>query len=147
MGFSLSATQVIFFVASVIIASTVSGVLVVVINDVTTSLSERGDRVQDQLDYEFKIINDPENIPTEGTDYLFYLKNIGGKKLSTTNTTFTIFVDGELVVTANFNFSDSSIKSEEVTTMYVETSEISSGDHTLRVVGPQAIDDRFMFTI
>ena len=147
MGFSLTATQVVFFIASIIIASAVSGVFVVVINDVSSSLAERGDRVQDQLDYEFTIINDPENIPAEGSNYLFYLKNTGGKKLPTTNTTFTIFVDGELVITENFNFSDNSTGADEVTTMYVATSEISAGDHTLRVVGPQAIDDEFMFTI
>ena len=147
MGFSLTGTQVIFFIASVIIASAVSGVFVVVINNVSSSFSERGERIQDQLDYEFTIINDPNNIPTEGSNYLFYLKNIGGKKLSTSNTTFTIFVDGELIVVANYNFSDSSIKADEVATMYVVTSVISSGDHTLRVVGPQAIDDEFTFTI
>ena len=106
MGFSLTGTHVIFFVASIIIASAISGVFVVVINDVSSSFSERGERVQDQLDYEFTIINDPNNIPSEGSNYLFYLKNIGGKKLSTTNTTFTIFVDGEIVPVANYNFSD-----------------------------------------
>jgi len=147
MGFSLTATQVIFFIASVIIASAVSGVFVAVINDVSSSLSDRGDRVQDQLDYEFTLINDPNNIPTSGNFYHFYLKNIGGKQLSTSNTTFTIFVDGEIVLTENFNFSDTSIKSEEVTIMYVLNTEISVGDHTLRVVGPQAIDDKFEFTI
>jgi len=147
MGFSLTATQVVFFIASIIIASAVSGVFVVVINDVSSSLEERGNRVEDQLDYEFKIINDPKNIPTEGSNYLFYLKNIGGKKLATTNTTFTIFIDGELVVTSNFNFSDTTTGTDEVTTMYVVTSVISAGDHTLRLVGPQAIDEEFMFTI
>ena len=74
MGFSLTGTQVIFFIASLIVASAVSGVFVVVINNVSTSLSERGDRVQDQLDYEFTIINDPDNIPSEGSNYLFYMK-------------------------------------------------------------------------
>ena len=147
MGFSLTGTQVIFFVASVIIASAVSGVFVVVINNVSSSFSERGERIQDQLDYEFTIINDPNNIPTEGSNYLFYLKNIGGKKLSTSNTTFTIFVDGELIVVANYNFSDSSITPDEIATMYVATSEISAGDHTLRAVGPRDIDDEFTFTI
>lgn len=147
MGFGLTATQVIFFIVSVILASAVSGVFVAVINDVSSSLSGRGERVQDQLDYEFTIINDPENIPTSGSNYLFYLKNIGGKKLSTSNTTFTIFIDGELVVTANFNFSETSIKSDEVTTMYIADSVILSGDHTLRIVGPRSIDDDFEFTI
>lgn len=147
MGFSLSGTHVIFFIASVIIAGAVSGVIVSVITDVSNSFSERGERVQDQLDTEFKIINDPDNIPTSGSDYLFYLKNIGCTALSTSNVTFNLFVDGDLVAIANYNFSDISIQPDEVVTIYVDNSEISAGDHTLRLVGPQAIDDDFTFTI
>jgi len=52
-----------------------------------------------------------------------------------------------LILSANYNFSDTSIKAGEVTTLYVLSSEISAGDHTLRIVGPQAIDDEFVFTI
>ena len=147
MGFSLTGTHVVFFIAAVIIAGAVSGVFIAVITGVTTSFEERGDRVEEQLDTEFKIINDPNNIPSDANDYLFYLKNIGAKEITTTNTTFNIFIDGELIVVANYNFSDSSIQAEDVTTLYVDDSEISSGDHTLRVVGPQAIDDEFTFTI
>lgn len=147
MGFSLTGTHVIFFIASVIIAGAVSGVFVAITYDVSSSLSSRGERVQDQLDIEFKIINDPDNIPTSGSDYLFYLKNIGGVELATTNETFHLFVNGDLVVTANYNFSDDSIQPDAVTTIYVDNSEISTGDQTLRVVGPQAIEDEFTFTI
>jgi flagellar protein FlaG len=147
MGFSLTGTHVIFFIASVIIAGAVSGVIIAVITDVSSSLSDRGERLQEQLDTEFIIINDPDNIPTSGSDYLFYLKNIGGNKLATSIETFNIFIDGDLVVVANYNFSDSSILPDDVTTIYVDNSEISAGDHTLRVVGPQGVDDEFTFTI
>ena len=147
MGFSLTGTQVIFFIAAVIIASAVSGVFIVVVNDVTKSFSDRGDRVQEQLDTEFEIINDPNNIPTEGSNYLFYLMNVGGNKLATTNTTFHLFINGDIVAVANYNFSDSSIQPDEITTIYVDNSEISAGDSILRVVGPQAVEDEFTFTI
>ena len=147
MGFSLSGTHIVFFIASVIVASSVSGVFVAVTMNTSSSLSDRGERLREQLDTEFKIINDPDNIPTSGSDYLFYLKNIGGKVLITTNETFNIFIDGDLVITANYNFSEDSIQPDEVTTLYVDNSEISAGDQTLRVVGPRAIEDEFTFTI
>jgi flagellar protein FlaG len=147
MGFSLTGTQIIFFIAAVIIAGTVSGVFIVVVNDVTNSFSDRGNRVQEQLDTEFKIINDPNNIPSEGGNYLFYMKNIGGAKLITSNDTFQIFIDGDLVAIANYNFSVSSIQPGDVATLYIITSEISAGDRILRVVGPRAIEDGFTFTI
>ena len=75
MGFSLTGTHVIFFIAAVIVAGMVSGVFIAVTMDVSTSLSERGKRVQEQLDTDFEIINDPDNIPQSGSDYLiFYLQ-------------------------------------------------------------------------
>ena len=143
MGFSLSGTHVIFFVAAVIVAGIVSGVFIGLIMDVSSSLSERGERVQEQIDTDFKIIN----IPSSGGNYLFYLKNIGGNKLVTTNSSFQVFIDGDLIAVANYNFSVNSIQPGDVATLYIVTSEISTGDQTLRVVGPMAIEDEFTFTI
>ena len=147
MGFSLTGTHIIFFIAAVTAAALVSGILVSVTMDISTSLSEKGGRVQEQLDTDFEIINDPDNIPDVGGYYRFYLKNIGGKKLVTTNETFQLFVDGDLIATTNYNFTDESIQPSEVTEIFVVNSTISSGGHTLRIVGPLAIDDEFTFTI
>ena len=147
MGFSLTGAHVIFFIAAVIVAGAVSGIFIAITMNVSTSLSDRGDRLQEQLDTDFEIINDPEFIPTSGSDYIFYLKNIGGKKLYTTNETFQIFVDGEIIIIANYNFSDESIQPSEYTRIYVDQSAISAGDHTLRVVGPLAVEDEFTFEI
>ena len=147
MGFSLTGTHVIFFIASVIIAGAVSGVFVAVITDVSSSFSERGDRVQEQLDIEFKIINDPDNIASSGGNYLFYIKNIGAVEIPSTNQTFNVFVDGEIIITANYSFADNSIQPEEITTLRIDSDDIASGDHKLRVIGPQAIDDEFTFTL
>ena len=147
MGFSLTGTHVIFFVASVIVAGSVSGVFIAVTTNVSNSLSDRGGRVQEQLDTEFKVINDPNNIPISGSYYQFYLKNIGGKKLTTTNTTFQLFVDGDLIAVANYYFSVNSIQPGDIVTINITTSEIDAGDRTLRIVGPLAIEDEFTFTI
>lgn len=149
MGFSLTGSHVIFFIAAVIVAGTVSGAFIAVTMNVTNSLTERGNRLQEQLDIDFKIINDPENIPQHpfSGSYLFYLKNIGGKKFSATNTTFQIFIDGDMIATTTYNFSDSTVSVGEVTTIYIAATEISKGDHVMRVVSPLAADDEFTFTI
>lgn len=147
MGFSLTGTQVIFFIASIIIASAVSGVFVAVINDVSNSFSERGDRLQEQLDIEFKIINDPDNISLSDNYYQFYLKNIGGRVIATSNETFNIFLDGEIIITDNYYFSEKSIEPEKVCTMFLDSNELSVGYHTLRIVGPHAIEDEFNFSV
>ena len=47
MGFSLTGTHVVFFIASVLIAGAVSGVFIAVITDVSNSFSYRGERVEE----------------------------------------------------------------------------------------------------
>lgn len=146
MGFSLTGTHLIFFIAAVIVAGIVSGVFIAVTLNVSTSLSERGDRVQEQLDTDFKVINDPDSIPKTGYYYIFYLKNIGGKKLITTNETFQLFIDGDIIATTKYYFADDSLQVSKVTEIYTNAS-LLPGDHTLRVVGPLAVDSKFTFTI
>ena len=148
MGFSLTGSHIIYFIAAVIVAGTVSGVFIAVTMNVTTSLTQRGDRLQEELDIDFKIVNDPQNIPEVSNHYLFYLKNIGGKKFDVTNTTFQLFVNGEIVRTANYNISSSTVSVGDVTTFWVDSSVFSTtGDYTLRVVGPQGVEDEFECTI
>jgi flagellar protein FlaG len=144
MGFSLTGTHVIFFIAAVIVAGMVSGVFIAVTMNVTTSLSNRGDRIKEQLDTNFVIINDPNIIPLSGGNYLFYLKNIGEAKLTTTNQTFQVFLDGEITTSTHYYFESTTVPTEGVTTLYVN-STLSSGDHMLRLVGPQGIDTEFTF--
>ena len=147
MGFSLTGTHVIYFIASVIIAGIVSGIFIAVTSDISSSLNILGEDVQDKLDYDFAIINDPDNIPNVSGNFRFYLKNIGRKELPTTTSIFNLFIDGELITTSNYSFEDNSIQIGEVTTIYIVNSEISPGNHNLRVVGPQDIDDEFAFEI
>ncbi len=144
MGFSLTGTHVIFFVAAVIVAGMVSGVFIAVTMNVTTSLSNRGDRVAEQINTDFDIINDPNIIPMTGVYYIFYLKNIGGVRLTTSNQTFQVFIDGELLGITQYYFENTSIPVEGITSLYVNTT-VLGGDHVLRIVGPQAIDKEFAF--
>jgi flagellar protein FlaG len=145
MGFSLTGTHVIFFIAAVIVAGMVSGVFIAEIMSITNSLSDRGDRLKEQLDTDFAIINDPNTIPTSGNYSIFYLQNIGGASLTTTNQTFQVFLDGEIIAVPNYYFSLSAIPQGGVTNLYINTT-IAAGDHTLRVVGPQAVVEEFTFS-
>lgn len=147
MGFSLIGSNVVFFIASLIVAGTVSGIFIAVTLDISSSLSDSGDRLQEQLDTDFKIINDPSSIPSSGNDYIFYLKNIGGKKLITTNETFQVFCNGEIISVSQYYFNASSISVGEVTELFIIKAEIPNGDSTLRVVGPMAVTDEFAFTL
>jgi len=147
MGFSLTSTHVIFFIAAVSIAGIVSGIFVTVIGNVTVSFTDRGERLADELNTDFDVINDPDNIPDVGGYYRFYLKNIGDGKLITDNETFQLFIDGDIVAKDNYNMTPSYIYPSEVAEIYLDNTTISAGTHNLRIVGPHAIADKFTFTI
>jgi len=147
MGFSLTSTHVIFFIAAVSIAGIVSGIFVTVIGNVTVSFTDRGERLADELSTDFEIINDPDNIPDIGGYYRFYLKNIGDGKLITDNETFQLFIDGDIVAKGNYNMTPSYIYPSEVAEIYLDNTTVSTGAHNLRIVGPYAIADKFTFTI
>lgn len=147
MGFSLTGTHVVFFIAAVIVAGTVSGVFIAVTTNITSSLSEKGKRISEQIDTEFKIINDPINIPLISGNYLFYLKNIGDNKITTTNETFQIFIDGEIISKINYNFTDDAISPSEYTIIRISQSLINSGYHNIKLIGPYSTDEEFIFKI
>jgi len=147
MGFSLTGTRVLYFIATVVIAGMVSGIIHTVATDTSASLCNREGRIQNQLDLDFIIINDPYHIPISGNYRLFYLKNIGERRITITNDTFQLFLNGNLISISNYYFSDSTIESGKVATIYVKSSEIDYGDHNLRVIGPQALNEEFVFII
>jgi len=144
MGFSLTGAHVIFFIAAVIAAGAVSGIFIAITTNISQSLSQRGTRVVEQLDTEFAVINDPSSIPLQSTYYVFYLKNIGVKTLTTTNDTFTVFVDGNIITKPDYYFQDVAVSPDAVTELYVQTT-LASGDHVLRTVGPLAVENEFRF--
>jgi archaellum component FlaG (FlaF/FlaG flagellin family) len=147
MGFSLTGAHIVFFVAAVIVAGTVSGVFIAVTLDISNSLSEKGKRISEQLDTEFKIINDPKNIPLSSGYYLFYLKNVGNRKITTTNETFQIFIDGEIISSSNYNFSNDSVSPTDYTTINVSQTLFNPGYHVIRLIGPYSVEDEFVFEI
>lgn len=147
MGFSLTGAHLVFFIAAVIVAGAVSGVFTAVTMDISKSLTEKCNRLKEKLDTDFEIINDPKNIPLSYGYYLFYLKNIGDKKIETTNDTFQVFVDGNIVAKSKYYFSSSYVVQSDVVVLYISSSEISTGSHKIRLVGPRGVYDEFSFEV
>jgi len=147
MGFSLAGSHLIFFVASVIVAGVVAGAFTAVTLNISGSLNEKCNRVKEKLDTDFEIINDPEKIPLSGSYYLFYIKNTGRSKIETTNDTFQVFIDGYLLGKGSYYFSPNVVFRSEVTTLYIASTEISPGNHRLRIVGPAGVYDEFVFNV
>ncbi|AEH24915.1 flagellar protein G [Pyrococcus yayanosii] len=137
-------SELIMFIVAVIVAGTVAGALAYVTTDIAGGIKVRGASLADQLRTDFAIINDPANIPVEGTgpyNYTFYIKNIGRVPISFTSEAVQVFIDGNLIPPANLTFMDvngnviTSLDPYEVGVIKVTLgTQLSAGYHKLVVV-------------
>lgn len=151
MGFGESAAHIIFFIAIVLVASSVSAVMAVTIQKITIEISKQGEHLKDVISTDFEVINDPVAIPTKtvngNTAYVFYVKNVGTGSFLFSNETLTIMIDGSVIPKSNIYTSPiGSLKHGEVGEIDVVTT-LSSGDHKLRIFLDNGISDSFEFTI
>jgi archaellum component FlaG (FlaF/FlaG flagellin family) len=147
MGFSLAGAHVIFFVSAVIVAGAVSGVFIAVSNNLIGSFSEKGHHIQEEFETEFAIINDPAAIPLKNNSYIFYIKNIGSRNIITSNSTFQLFIDGDIVSPHFYSFDTEAVYAGKYSSMFVNQTVIGTGYHTLRLIGPLTTEDTFQFKI
>jgi len=145
-----SAAHMILFIATILIASSVSAVMIVTIEKMSIEIKNQGEFIKEVLSTDFEIINDPVNIPTKtiGTDtaYVFYIKNIGSKSFAFTNETITVLIDGQIVSKQNVITDPSILNSGDVGELDVIVS-LSSGNHRITVILENGVSDSLDFTI
>lgn len=64
----VSVSHTMFFIASVIVAASLAGVFVSVSQDMARSIGDEAERINEQADSDFAILNDPAMVPfADGT--------------------------------------------------------------------------------
>ena len=139
MGMSTSATQIIFFIAAVVIAGSFVGVAAIAILNISNGIENRGDMISEQLSEDFKIINDPERM--SNNPLILYLKNTGKVALSTSH--ITVLVDG---IAENCTVTnDTWMPGETITlTVYVN---LEPGEHDVKVILEDGLSESFHFEV
>jgi len=145
-----SAAHMILFIATILIASSVSAVMIVTIEKMSIEIKNQGDYIKSVLSTNFEIINDPKIIPTKtigtNTAYVFYVKNVGDSPFAFTNETITVLIDGVIIPKQNVTTSPSVLNPGDVGELDVITS-LSSGNHRITVILENGISDSLDFTI
>lgn len=146
MGADTSATHMIFFIAAVIIALSVTGALFLNIQSLTSALTTSSKTLSSQLKTDIKIINDPEIIPNSGGSFTFYVKNIGKEDLYPGQ--INVIINGSLVTNINTDIieGDTMWISGDVLRINAMVS-LPSGSHNIRVITDNGIEDSFNFRI
>lgn len=148
MGAGASATQMVFFITSVIIALSVVGAMFLNIQSISSAAIMGSKTFAEQLKTDITIISDPEMIPYSDYNYTFYVKNTGKEELGIQYV--TVIIDGTIVVDSNLNKTilgnDPMWLSGDVLQINATTS-LSASSHNIRVITANGIEDTFSFRI
>lgn len=146
MGAGTSATQLIFFITSVVIALGVVGAMFVNIESITSAAITGSKTLSEQLKTDITVINDPELIPYSNGNYTFYIKNTGKEELNIKY--ITVIINGSVVPDENLNKTiisgDTILRTGDVVKIDVAIS-LQAGSHNLRVITENGIEDNFAF--
>ncbi len=147
MGFGETAAHMIFFIAVVLIASSVAATMAITTQKISLVMKTESEHVKNYLATSFEIINDPTNIPntttTAGTIYTFYIKNTGTTSFPFTPDTLTVVIDGTAVSSFTTN-PNGELQPSQVGMINV-TINLAAGDHKLIVVLYNGVSQSFEF--
>ena len=141
-------TQMIFFIAAIIIAVGVIGVITTNVNSISTSYGMNSKTLADQLKTDITIINDPSSIPLLSNNYSFFVKNTGTSILDPS--TVNMFVDGNYTRNLTYSIMEGGTSWSSTYVLMLNYSilknpVLSSGDHTVRVVAGNGVFDTMAF--
>ena len=140
MGMSTSATHIIFFIASVVIAASFVGVAATAILDISDGIEDRGDMISKQLSADFEVINDPELV--SNNPVVFYLKNTGKVPLSAQH--ITVLIDGSSV--DDFTVSSETWMPGETITLTININ-LATGEHVAKIILDDGLSTTFHFEV
>ena len=94
----VSASHLIIFIASIVVAAGVAGTLVTQVDRVSTSITDQSEGVEERIDTDIRIVSDtgtPDSIYDAESDKLtLYVKNTGGTELSVSEGAVDVLVEG-----------------------------------------------------
>jgi len=145
MGMSASSTQLIFFIAALVVASAVVGTVAKGVMDITNGIGEKGDLIDKQLKTDITIINDPENVPNNPVK--IYVKNIGSVTLNQSMVSIILNGTAETSFTTSVSGGTGSYWSPSSTLTITISTTLPSGDYTVIITTENGVKDSLDFTI
>ena len=105
---SVSVSHLIIFIAAMIVAASVAGLLTTTVNDISNAIEEEGFSTSDDIRSDVTIINDPGAgvYNSSGSENVtLYVKNTGSRELSAASGNIDVFVNGIFTPISDANIS------------------------------------------
>lgn len=139
-------TQVIFFVAAIVVAGSLSGVFIGLSSNMANAVEKRANNFSDKLDTSIKVINDPAFMPYSNSSLTLYIKNTGAIPLLPTD--LLVLIDGKDQNSSSWTIMGGSGQWVPGLVLEIHLSIIlANGDHTAKVVISNGISDSMGFRI
>ncbi|MFC6825912.1 flagellar protein G [Halopelagius fulvigenes] len=134
----VSAPSLILFIASLVIAAGVAGVLIDTVSGISNALDERGGDVAENIETDIEIISDSEAGVYNDSERTVTLlvKNTGVRTLPAAGGTFDVIVDSEYQTNVSVTVVDGSAnwRPHGVVEVTVSGLSLDAGDHRVKVV-------------
>ena len=141
-----STTQMIFFVAAIIVAASLAGVFIGLSSNMAQAVEKRAINFSDKLDTSVTIINDPAFVPYQDSNLTIYIKNTGSNQILPTD--ILVLIDGKDQNSSSWTIiGDSRIWGPSVVLEVHLNIILANGDHTAKVVVSNGISDSIGFRI
>ena len=93
----VSASTLVIFIASILVAAGVAGTLVATVGDISNSAETKGDAITESIDADFEILNDGggDNFYDGASEITFYIRNTGSNALFQDPDDINVLVNGQ----------------------------------------------------
>lgn len=127
----------ILFIASIVVAASVVGVLTDTVTQVSDSIDRRGVSINENIKTDIEIITDSgaDNIH-DGSAITIHVKNTGSQTLTAEADQMDVFVNGSYIsdVTVSLVGGATEWRTGEVAQVSITVGSLASGDHRVKVI-------------
>lgn len=144
MGVDASVTHTTFFIASILVAASISGVIIGVSNSMANEIKVKSQVLGDEMATAISIVNDPRNMPYEAGVLTVYVKNVGEISLNYNN--IVILIDGVYMDhTASVAGGSTTVWGKSAVIEATVAIALGPGDHYVKVVTENGVSDMLYF--
>lgn len=132
----VSASTLILFIAGILVAASVSGVLISTVTDISNSLDQQGTRVAENIRTDVDIVSPSDDDVYQNGNVIIYIKNTGSRTLSSDPKTVDVLLDARYQTNVTFEYFDNSSewRPGEVIELTIAPETLSQGDHHVTVI-------------
>lgn len=126
----------IIFIASIVVAASVAGVLTSEVGRLSSAIDDRGVDLSHDIESDFEVISDAgsDSCCYDGTNITLLVKNTGSRDLPTDTNQIDVLVDSTYDSHVNVTvLEDSDWNPESVARLNVTESGLDAGDHRVKI--------------